>query len=540
MSDVSVAFPPAYPIRLLIADDSARDAELMVAALRREGYSLTYDLVDSPSAFQEKLETREYDVVLCDHNLGSWTGHDAFKILRRLRQDTQFIVVTAALGDEAAVEYVKMGAADYVLKDRLERLPTVVWHILREKHQREVNTRLKAERKKLEAQFLQAQKMEAVGRLAGGVAHDFNNLMGIILGYGELVLGQDNLNAGTREQIGYMMAGAKTAASLTKQLLAFGGKQMFIPKIFSLNDIVAETEKMLKRLIGEDIKLETRLNASPALMRADPTQIQQVLMNLAVNARDAMPAGGRLLIETSNVTNCQRELYTEAGGRVDLYILLSATDNGCGMDSKVMSHLFEPFFTTKEKGKGTGLGLSTVFGIVNQSGGKIAVTSKPGQGAVFRLYFPVAEKLEPEHHLTQSHPRVAGSETILLVEDEAILRQVLRMQLEFSGYHVLESTSPENAVEIATTFEVKIDLLLTDVVMPGMSGTEVAARVRRIRPEMRVLYITGYYDKLTDGATFLDPSVLLQKPFTREELVRKIQEVLSSPLAVTASHPAVA
>jgi two-component system cell cycle sensor histidine kinase/response regulator CckA len=529
------AVSSGYAVRILIVEDDQLDAILMVSALRREGYLLAFDVVDTESAFRKKLATHDYDVILCDHNLRNWTGNDALIILQTMHKEVPFLVVTAALGDEAAVDYIKLGATDYVLKDRLERLPGAVWRALDARKQREINIQLQAERERLEEQFLQAQKLEAVGRLAGGIAHDFNNILGVILGYGELLLKQDDLSAKASDRVQQMVEAAKSAASLTRQLLAFSGKQIVQNKVFNLNDVVSGTQEMLTRVIGENIEVTTNLQASLATIKADPAQIQQVLMNLVVNARDAMPAGGRIAIETSNVTPLDRHLYREAGAREGHYVLLSVGDTGCGMDNKVMAHLFEPFFTTKEKGMGTGLGLSTVFGIVEQSGGKIFVTSEPGKGSTFRIYFPTADPVASEL-LPPEAPNLAGSETILLVEDEPELRRVARLQLESKGYRVLESMSPENAIQIAEAFPGSIDLLLTDVVMPGMGGPEVATRVRQIRPGTRVLYVTGYSDAVVGNRGLQDNASVLQKPFTREELVKKIQEVVSQSPPAAASQ----
>jgi two-component system cell cycle sensor histidine kinase/response regulator CckA len=535
MDNIDIA-PRTLPlVRVLIVEDNSLDAELIVAFLQKEGYSLAVDVVDSEDAFREHLQDHEHDVILCDHRLTTWTGNDALNVLLSMRKEIPFIVVTAALGDEAAVEYIKLGATDYVLKDRLERLPGAVWRALDARKQRDINLQLQAEREKLEGQFRQAQKMEAVGRLAGGIAHDFNNMLAIILGYAEILLKEADLSARARDRVRWMAEAAKSAASLTKKLLAFSGKQILQSKVFDVHDVIREMQEMLGRVIGENIEVTTNLKASQATIRADPAQIQQVLLNLVVNARDAMPTGGHIVIETSDITPLDCHLYREAGALERGYLLLSVSDTGCGMDSAVMAHLFEPFFTTKEKGKGTGLGLSTVFGIVEQSQGKIFACSQPNQGTTFRIYFPTASQVE-----TESPPPptavVEGCKTILLVEDNPDLRRLTHLQLESSGYRVLESTSPQNALEIAYSSEDKIDLLLTDVVMPHTSGPEVAARVRQIRPETQVLYVTGYSDLLVDESSSHGSSSVLQKPFSREELVRKIQEVLNPTRAGAASQ----
>jgi len=287
----------------------------MAAALRKEGFFLNFDFVAQRGSYQRQLTLQQYDVILCDHNLQDWTGHDAFNLLRGIKKEIPFLVVTAALGDEAAVEYVKTGAADYVLKEHLERLPMAVWRALRDKQQRAANFELQEQRKRLEAQLLQAQKMEAVGRLAGGIAHDFNNILQVILGYAHVI--QENPAAvAAHAQAEEIAAAARTAASLTRQLLTFSGKQIQQPELFNLNDVIGETTSMLGPLIGEVIEFETKLGAKAGGIRADRSQIQHALMNLAVNARDAMPSGGRLLIETSDVTAGQPEVYGIVSARI--------------------------------------------------------------------------------------------------------------------------------------------------------------------------------------------------------------------------------
>ncbi|HXB54633.1 MAG TPA: response regulator [Vicinamibacteria bacterium] len=384
------------------------------------------------------------------------------------------------------------------------------------------------EKKRLEAQLLQAQKMESVGRLAGGVAHDFNNLLGVITGYGELLEKSLPDEARPQKYIKDIMRAAERAAGLTRQLLAFSRRQVLQPRILDLNTVVGEMEKMLRRLIGEDIQLITVLDESLGRVQADPGQIEQVLMNLAVNARDAMPRGGRLTIETANVDLDAAYARSRPGVKPGPHVMLAVSDTGHGMDQEVLAQVFEPFFTTKEAGKGTGLGLATVHGIVSQSAGHIFVYSEPEHGTTFKVYLPRTQEAET---VVKAAPAKAeperGSETILLVEDEESLRSLVRECLEASGYTVVEARHPGHALEIAQAHAVHIHLLITDVVMPGMSGSELAARLVGSHREMKVLYMSGY----TDDAVVLHGvlaanAAFLQKPFTMEALARKVREVL--------------
>jgi len=535
---LDISFPPADSVRILIVEDDEKDAILIAKTLRADGYSLTFDLAMSQGCLEQQLAEQDYDVVVCDHNLGGWTGYDALNILHATQRDIPFIVVSGALGEDAAVDYIKLGASDFVLKDRLKRLSRAVWRALSDRRQRGINAELQEQRGKLEAQLLHAQKMEAIGRLAAGLTHDFNNIISVIVMHAEVMLGHTDLSATARKQAEEIIAAARTGASLTRQTLTFAGKQPARLKCINIDDLISETRFLLEGLLGENIQLQTRLSASSASIKADPSQIQQVLMNLAINGRDAMQSGGRLNVETRTVTARQPGLYAEAGGIEDVYVLVSVSDTGCGMDASVQSHLFEPFFTTKEKNRGTGLGLSTVFGIVKQSAGKICVESQPGAGSTFRLYFPGVQRSVVELR-AQTQPRPIGPKTVLLVEDESSLRGLICAQLKSCGLNVLEARSSEKAIEIARTFEGTIDLLLTDVVMPGMGGPEVAGHVRKTHPKIRILYVTGYVDDLADIRQLPDGAVM-QKPFSPTELVEKIEELLTPAPAKPASSSDVA
>ncbi len=387
------------------------------------------------------------------------------------------------------------------------------------------------EQRRLEQQLRQAQKMEAVGRLAGGIAHDFNNLLMVISGYCEFLLERIGSDPALRGPAQEIANASNRATSLTRQLLAFSRKQMLTPKVLDLNEVVTENLKMLNRLIGEDIDLVMVPGAELGAVKADPGQIEQVIMNLAVNARDAMPRGGRLTIETSNVTLDADYARFHAPVSPGEYIMLAISDTGQGMDMETQNHIFEPFFTTKGH-KGTGLGLSTVYGIIKQSGGYIWVYSESGKGTSFKIYLPrvsaTGETIDVQQH--ESAAVEVGHETILVVEDELNLRRLARQYLEKQGYTVLEAADGSAAITISSSYPGPIHLLLTDVIMPGMNGKELAQRLTSLRPETRVLYMSGYTENVIGHNGTLDNGVtLLPKPFTLPALRSKVREVLNAP-----------
>ncbi len=387
------------------------------------------------------------------------------------------------------------------------------------------------ERKQLEEQFHQAQKMEAVGRLAGGVAHDFNNLLTAILGSADLVLESLKPAAAEREEVEEIRKAALRAADLTRQLLAFSRQQVVAPTVLNPNTVVADMDKLLRRLLGEDVALRAVLAPDLATVKADPSQLEQVLLNLAVNARDAMPNGGKLTIETQNVELDQEYVRGHLAAQPGSYVMLAVSDTGVGMDAATQARIFEPFFTTKERGKGTGLGLATVYGIVKQSGGWIWVYSEPGQGTTFKVYLPrVTEPAAPAAPSPARPVSVRGSETILVVEDEEVIRKLVQKVLKANGYTVLVAGTGSDAERVAGAHAGPIHLLMTDVVLPGLNGREVARRLVAQRAGIRVLFLSGYTDDAIVHHGVLDPGVaFLQKPFSPAVLGRKVREVLDSP-----------
>ena len=385
----------------------------------------------------------------------------------------------------------------------------------------------KAALRRTEAQLRQSQKLEAVGRLAGGIAHDFNNLLSVVIAYGDLVLRDPTLSTDTREAISAIRAAGEQASHLTRQLLTLSRKQVIELRVVDVDHVVRTTAEILQRLLGENIELVVRGAQQPACVRADACQLEQVVMNLAINARDAMPKGGRLTLEIQHVLLDAAFARDHFGVTAGPHVLLAMSDTGVGMDKETQSHIFEPFYTTKPKGKGTGLGLATVFGIVQQSGGHVFVYSEPGVGTTFKIYLPrVDERAELP---TAPDPPVTlhGSETVLLVEDQVDVRRVAGDILKRYGYYVLEAPSPEGALAICQEHQTRIHLLLTDVVMPHMNGRELAQRAARMRPDMRVLYMSGYTEDVIDRHLAFEPGfALLQKPLVPETVARRVRELL--------------
>jgi PAS domain S-box-containing protein len=390
------------------------------------------------------------------------------------------------------------------------------------------------ERKQLEEQFRQSQKLEAVGRLAGGVAHDFNNLLTVIMGYVEMLMAESRAK-GSATLVEYgqeIQHAAERAAALTGQLLAFSRRQITQPRSIDLNETVEHSMKLLARVIGEDIAIRTHLDAGLWKIKADPIHIDQAIMNLVVNARDAMPNGGTLTVETANVMLDDayggRHLDVKAGA----YAMLAVSDTGSGMSEEVRQRIFEPFFTTKDPGKGTGLGLSIVYGVVKQNLGDVIVYSEPGKGTSFKLYFPMAEGAHRTHEAMGKAPELRGDETVLLCEDEERIRKLVNAMLTRQGYKVLEAGSPDTAIAMARDYAATIDLLLTDIVMPKMSGFDLAKEVREARPQVKVLYMSGYTDNRVSSAWVLDADTpFLHKPFTAAVLAQKVREALKKAVS---------
>ena len=529
------------PLRLLHLEDDPVDAELITTTLMEGNIPCESQLVDTRQAFVAALKEGRMDLILADYSIPGFDGMTALTLARQHCPDVPFLFVSATIGEELAIDAMHQGATDYVLKQRLGRLVPSVQRALRELDDRAERKRAEEALRQSEKQFRQSQKMEAVGRLAGGIAHDFNNLLTVIMGYSQVLLTELGPQHPLRGKIEETLKAGEKAATLIRQLLTFSSKQSLDPKILSLNTAVTSLESLLRRLIGEDIQFVSKLDPMNGRLRADQAQLEQVLVNLVVNARDAMPKGGTLTIETAQVELTRSPVYHLTPLPPGPYVRLAVSDTGCGMDRKTQSHIFEPFFTTKGEGKGSGLGLSTVFGIVTQCGGAIDVTSRVGHGTRFDLYFPSVESdiltTAPTEPLGQPQK---GTETILLVEDEPSVRTLVRDELRKLGYRVIEAKNGVEACLLATQQAGSLQLLLTDVVMPGMGGRELAQHLSVIKPDLRTLFISGYTDDVGIMAGQEEgTSSFLQKPFTPEVLARAVRNLLdaSTPSDRTVASP---
>lgn len=509
------------PLRVLLIEDSEDDAILLLRELRRGGYEPDYLRIDTAEQMQEALK-QKWDLIVSDYSMPHFDPLSALRMLEQRGLDIPCILVSGSVDETTILNAMRAGAADYLMKDNLMRLGPAVDRELREAAGRQ-------ERRRLEEQVRHARKMEAIGRLAGGVAHDFNNLLTVITGYSELLLSAGSLNDFNRSALDEIKKAAERGGALTRQLLVFSRKQKLVPKSVNLNDLVANMEKMLVRLIGENISMVSFLAPDLGLVRTDVGQFEQVVMNLVVNARDAMPEGGKLTIETSNVDVTPAHVDVTPGP----HVLLAVSDTGIGMDAETQSHIFEPFFTTKEAGKGTGLGLATVYGIVKQGGGAIAVYSEPGRGTTFRIYLPrVDQPIEEASRQPEAPASMNGTETVLVVEDDGEVRKLICEILRVRGYQVLESTKGDEAIGIARTFTGPLELVVADVILPEMSGPEIVRQVREARPGIRALFISGYTDEAVLRHGMVEPGVtFLSKPFVPEDLARKVREVLSAKSA---------
>lgn len=633
------------PLRVLIAEDDANDLELCVRELRRSAACIEIETVSTREEFARKLGELHFDVVLSDYRMKGWTGMDALATVREKAPDVPVILLTGTLGDELAVECLKLGVTDYVLKDNMARLASAVrrareetdlraaelqaisalresearyrglvnnatygiyWvsgsgdllfvnpalaRILGYESEREllalkssrsfyadasVRDRIHAEysqngrvdmvaewrrkdgklisvrlngrqvtepdrpdpcvevivediteRLQLEKQLVQAQKFEAIGQLAGGIAHDFNNMIGAIIGWADL--GIEECDAGSRVHRHFekVRQQADRAAALTKQLLAFARRQILEPRTIDLNQVTVETVSLLENVIGSNIEIRASLAPDLAVVRADPVQIEQVLMNLCINARDAMPDGGSLVIETSNVTLDHAFCALGPQAKPGNYAMLSVTDTGTGMDRATLDRIFEPFFTTKGLGKGTGLGLATVYGIVSQHGGFMKVRSETGAGSTFRAYFPVSTEAPKVDKPPDSHPLQRGSETILLAEDHEALRQVAHEALMGLGYRVILAADGEEALREFAANRETISLAVLDVMLPKLSGTDVFAQIHSENPELPVILSTGYSPDISQLDRVREKGLpILQKPYSPRELALRVREAL--------------
>ncbi len=510
------------PLNVLTVEDSADDALLLVNELKSAGFDPTWIRVETESEYCTCLDAQP-DIIFSDFTLPRFSTTRALELLLQRRLEIPFIIVSGTIGEERAVECLKAGATDYVLKDRLQRLGPVVQRAFRE-------VRTRTERRDLEEKLRQAQKMESIGQLAGGVAHDFNNLLAVIRGGTELVLMDGKgLNEVEREHLKQVLFASERAGVLVRQLLTFSRKQALQLRRISLNEVVGNIAKMLQRVLGPTISLNVRVGPALAPVHADVGMMEQVLMNLAINARDAMPSGGELTLSTSNEFVSLEQAKLNPQVLAGHFVCLTVVDNGCGIPKEHLVRIFEPFFTTKEIGKGTGLGLATVYGIIQQHHGWMTVHSEIVKGTTFRIYLPALPTGtgEPITPVTEK-AMWGGTETVLLVEDEAAIRSLTQLALNRLGYKVIEAESAAAALELWRQHRDEINLVLTDIVMPGgVSGLDLAKTLRSEISSLRVIFTSGYSPdvagkdfKLREGLNFL------QKPYAPHQLAQTLRTVL--------------
>jgi len=509
-------------VSILLIDDDPQAQALIEMALIDAHFERKIEVVTTAAVGLERIKADHHDIYLVDQRLPDGTGLDVIRAAKDLGADKPFILMTgygSGALDEAAL---REGAADYVEKHLVgAHLERSIRYALR-------NWQASRALQDREEQLRQSQKMEAIGRLAGGVAHDFNNLLTAVIGYTDMIAERADLDPATAREVGEIRLAADRGAALTRQLLAFSRKQLLNPTVLNVNDSVAGLLHMLPRLIGDHIHTDARLAAGLGFVKADASQLEQVIVNLVLNARDAMPTGGYVTIETANVELTEDRLTAE--GLVlepGPYVMLSITDTGVGMDETTRAHAFEPFFTTKAKGKGTGLGLATVYAIIDQSGGGIAMDTAPERGTSIRIYLPVTDAPAAVERQPAARGATEGTETLLLVEDNDAIREISAQALRRRGYTVFEARNGEEAIDWASKSVVLADMLITDVVMPGMSGPNLAARLLQQMPNLRVLYMSGYTDDATEvHGAFWGGVPLLQKPFTPSQLAESVRMAL--------------
>src|ERR1035437_5660664 len=533
------------PLHILHLEDDPNDAALIQSTLEAGGIICATTCVQCHDYFVAALEHGGIDLILSDFSLPAFDGLSALEIVRTKWPAIPLILVSGTLGEERAIDSLKSGATDYVLKERLARLVPAVHRAMQEVEER-------TERRRLEEEFIQAQKMEVVGQLAGGVAHDFNNILAVIMGYSDLIMSELGPASPLQKYAEEIRHASERAAGLTRQLLIFSRKQTVQPVVLDLNDVVQDMDKMLRRLIGENIEMTMIPGKQTGRVKADPGHVGQVLMNLVVNARDAMPNGGRLTIATSNVTLDENyspcgvgvcaspgdaPLFTPQGKRTHPgaipgdYVMLSVSDTGAGVTDEVKAHLFEPFFTTKPLGKGTGLGLATCQTIVQQSGGHIGIYSDVGKGTTFKIYFPrVEQPLEVAARLIQTGPLPRGTETLLVVEDEPAVRHLACGVLEAQGYTVLCASNGQEGLRAVREHKGSpIRLVVTDVIMPLMGGKVMKEWLKTTHPGLKILFTSGYMDDTVAQLGVLELGVaFLPKPYTPGILARKVRELLDN------------
>jgi signal transduction histidine kinase len=517
----------AEVIKVLLLEDSPSDTFLVCEELSVPAIwgAFNVEHVETLADALAVLATAEFDAIVLDLNLPDSDGFETFTRLYGAVPDTAVIVLSGQDDELLATRAVKAGAQDYVVKGQGGLLPRVVRYAVE-------RTRAQVERRKLEEQFVQAHKMEMVGRLSAGVAHDFNNILSVIMGYNDLMLSRFDPEDSMRNHAEEIQHAAERAAALTRQLLIFSRQETLEPSILNVNDVIRGMDKMLRRLAGEDIEFVLHLEDRIGRIHADSGFIGQILMNLVVNARDAMPNGGKLRIETAQMKIGAGATATAGSFSRPVpgsYAVLSVIDTGCGMTDAVRSRIFEAFFTTKDKDQGTGLGLAICQNIVEQSGGHISVESEPGRGATFRIFFPLVDREIEAVNTGPDRPLPGGNETVLVVEDEPAVRHLTSTILGEMGYTVLMASNGEEGLRVAEDHSGEpIRLVLTDVVMPRMGGRTMAESLRCVDPDIKIVFTSGYAEKVAAQRHWKDDDVaFLPKPYTPDSLTRKVRETLN-------------
>ncbi len=514
------------PLRIVHLEPNSEDSERIGTILTNDGIACAIHRVETQRSFTASISEDRTDLILAEFNTPECEGDTAFTLAQKVAPHVPFIFVSESINESLITELLYRGVTEIIPKDALRRLiPAARW-VLKERQEREARREAEEALLQHQLQLRHIQKLEAVGRLAGGLAHDFNNLLTVILGHSQVVLNEIDEAHPLRVQIQEMHNAGERARVLIRQLLMFSRKRPSEAKVMSLKVLLDGFESMLRRVIGADIHLTVRLCQDDLRIKMDPALVEQVVMNLVVNARDAMPNGGKLTLELQPTYLERAPMYHGMDLSPGEYVKLSVSDTGCGMSPEVQAQMFRPFFTTKDEERGTGLGLSTVFDIVTQNSGGLDVTTKVGEGTCFDVYFP---RLVTEIGASMGEPSVEkplrGHETILLVEDDEAVRRLIRDELRKLGYRIVEARNGIEACLVATPYMKKLQLLLTDIVMPGMSGTELARHLRVIKPELKILFISGYEDDIGVGVG--DTAMAyLQKPFTTEALAGTVRHLL--------------
>ncbi len=514
-------------LRILLIEDSEEDAEVIMRLIRKDRSEPEWVRVETETQMKDALSSGLWDIVISDYHLPSFSGPAAIKILNKLGMSLPVIVVSGTVGEDTAIEALKIGATDYVLKHNLKRLPSAMERALQE-------FRTQREKQEMERQLVQAQKMESIGRLAGGVAHDVNNVLSAITLFAEMAIHQIQTQQyePAQESIDGILKAQDSAASIIRQLLVFSRCRIGPVQVNDFSNILTQVRPLVTRITGENIELEIIASAHPILVSSDKTQLEQIILNLAVNARDAMSKGGKLTLSLEAKQIHSQPIDARLPMTPGKYAVLTSTDTGCGMSETILQRLFEPFFTTKDPGKGTGLGLSVIYGILRQAGGSVAVKSIPNEGTTFSIYWPVTLSSEETPSLKPNLevPSIVGPLTILLVEDEESVRKILAVTLRKQGHSVIEAAHGEEALLFLD--QEPISLLISDIVMPKMGGPELVQKAREKKPDLLVLFLSGYADNTLQDYHFdVGSTWFLEKPFTSLSLSKKVEEVLK------AGHP---